>query len=105
MRYVECNPLKAGLVEKAGQWSWSSLAIRTGNNDKPITLCKSPVELPKQWHRMVNNLTTIDEGIINKIEISIERGSPLGDNEWITQTAGELGLESTIKPRGRPRKY
>ncbi len=105
MRYVESNPLKAGLVEKAGQWAPSSLAIRTGNNDKPITLCKSPVELPKQWHRMVNNIATIDQGIMSKIERSIDRGSPLGDDKWIAQTAAELGLESTIRPRGRPRKY
>jgi len=54
---------------------------------------------------MVNNLTTVDETIGGNIERSIERGSPLGDNDWITKTAGQLGLESTIRPRGRPRKY
>ena len=105
MRYVECNPLKAKLVAKAGQWPWSSLAIRTGKIDKPITLCESPVQLPKQWQRMVNNLSTVDEGISAKIEKSIDRGSPLGDDDWIVKAAGELGLESTIRPRGRPRKY
>ena len=53
---------------KAGQWSWSSLAIRTSKADKPITLSDGPLELPKQWHRMVNNLSTIDETIAAKIE-------------------------------------
>lgn len=105
MRYVECNPLRAGLVKKAGDWPWSSLAIRTGKADKPITLCDSPVQLPKQWHRMVNNLSAMDETIAAKIEKSIERGSPLGDDVWIVKAGGELGLESTIRPRGRPRKY
>jgi putative transposase len=104
MRYVECNPLRAGLVEKAVQWPWSSLAIRTDNADNPITLCDSPVPLPMQWQRMVNDQMTLDETIVGKIEKSIERGSPLGDSDSITQTAGELGLESTIRPRGRPRK-
>ena len=105
MRYVECNPLRAGLVKKTEDWHWGSLPIRTGNADKPITLCKSPVQLPKQWHRMVNNLSTVDEGIVGQIEKSIERGSPLGDAGWIVKTADQLGLESTIRPRGRPRKY
>jgi putative transposase len=104
MRYVECNPLKAGLVEKAGQWPWSSLAIRTGNADKPITLSDGPLELPKQWQRLVNNVSAVDGKIVAKIEKSIERGSPLGDDDWMLKAAGELGLESTIRPRGRPRK-
>ncbi len=105
MRYVEGNPLRAGLVDKAGQWPWSSLAIRTGNADKPINLCKGPVELPKQWHRMVNNQAGVDETIAGRIEKSIGRGSPLGDDDWTKEAAGELGLESTIRPIGRPRKY
>ena len=105
MRYVESNPLKAKLVEKAGDWPWSSLAIRTGNTDKPITLCDSPVKLPKQWHRMVNNPAAMDESAIKQIETSIQRGSPLGNDNWVAKIAGELGLESTLRPRGRPRKY
>ena len=29
---------------------------------------------------------------------------PRADDDWIIKTVGELGLESTIRPRGRPRK-
>ncbi|WP_339730431.1 hypothetical protein [uncultured Gimesia sp.] len=35
---------------------------------------------------------------------SIKRGAPLSDDAWTTQTVKQLDLESTIKPRGRPRK-
>jgi putative transposase len=103
MRYVECNPLRAGLVEKAGDWPWSSFAIRSGA-DKPIILSEGPLELPKQWKRMVGNPGAIDDSVVNQIDKSIERGRPLGDDDWIKQTAGQLGLESTIRPRGRPKK-
>jgi len=103
MRYVECNPLRAGLVEKAGDWQWSSFAIRSGA-DKPITLSKGPLELPKQWKRMVGNPGAIDGSIVERINKSIERGAPLGDDGWTMKTASQLGLESTIRPRGRPRK-
>jgi putative transposase len=27
MRYVECNPLRAGLVKKTEDWQWGSLPI------------------------------------------------------------------------------
>ena len=64
----------------------------------------APIELPMQWQRMVNNLSTINETITAQIEKSIDRGTPLGDDEWIVKVAGELGLESTIRLGGRPRK-
>ncbi len=28
-----------------------------------------------------------------------------GGDDWMKKAAGELGLELTIRPRGRPRKY
>jgi hypothetical protein len=76
----------------------------TGKGEKSIKLSDGPLPLPKQWHRMVNNLSAVDETITAKIEKTIDRGSPLGDDDWIVKAAGDLGLESTIRPRGRPRK-
>jgi putative transposase len=34
----------------------------------------------------------------------VNRGRPFGDPNWVTDTAKRLGLESTIRPRGRPKK-
>jgi hypothetical protein len=33
-----------------------------------------------------------------------ERGQPYGDGVWVRATAARLGLESTLRPRGRPKK-
>ena len=30
LRYIEANPVRAGLVRDAGRWAWSSYAIRQG---------------------------------------------------------------------------
>ena len=35
---------------------------------------------------------------------SVRRGRPFGDVAWQRRTARRLGLESTLRPRGRPRK-
>ena len=35
---------------------------------------------------------------------SIDRGSPYGAPDWTEETIKREGLESTIRPRGRPRK-
>ena len=35
---------------------------------------------------------------------SVDRGRPHGDPDWQRQTALRLGLQSTLRPPGRPRK-
>jgi len=34
----------------------------------------------------------------------VERGAPYGDGAWTVATAKDLGLESSLRPRGRLRK-
>ena len=34
---------------------------------------------------------------------SVNRGPPYGGVRWAARTAGHLGLEATMRPRGRPR--
>ncbi len=33
------------------------------------------------------------------------RGTPLGEDGWAVRTAAALGLETTLRPQGRPRKH
>jgi putative transposase len=35
---------------------------------------------------------------------SVRCGCPFGPAAWVKQTALSLGLESTLRPRGRPRR-
>ncbi len=43
-------------------------------------------------------------GDLQRLRTSVERGRPYGDESWTNQTARRLGLESTLRSRGRPRK-
>lgn len=52
LRYVEANALRAGLVERAEDWAWSSLAERCGE-DRGI-LSPPPLPLPHDWVEIVN---------------------------------------------------
>lgn len=101
LRYIEANPLRAGLVKEAGRWPWSSYAVRQGR-ESAVVLTEGPSELPDNWMRLVHGaLGPADvEGIGN----SIRRGTPFGDASWIAATVLRLRLESTLRPRGRPRK-
>lgn len=101
LRYVERNPLRAGLVDRAERWRWSSLSLR-GQSPVPTILSPSPVKLPKNWPERVNRPQTAAEE--QAIRRSIERGAPLGGSVWQRRIVSRLGLESTLRPRGRPRK-
>ena len=100
MRYIERNPLRAGLVDQAEQWRWSSLRERVTGNLQFIV--ESPTPLPKNWLCWVNDPQTLAEE--EAIRTAILRGTPYGNPTWSKETASQLGLQTTQRPRGRPRK-
>jgi putative transposase len=101
LRYIEANPVRAGLVKDAAQWAWSSFAVRQGR-ESAVVLSDGPTELPSNWARLVRAALGPTE--VNGIGDSIRRGAPFGDARWIDATAVCLKLQSTLRPRGRPRK-
>jgi putative transposase len=102
LRYIESNPLRAGLVKSSLDWTWSSLAIRTGMTKDGLAISAGPVELPDNWLGLVDILP--GECDLKKIEHCICRGTPYGRNDWIQQTAKKLKLITTLNLRGRPKK-
>jgi putative transposase len=103
LRYVERNALGAGLVERAEQWRWGGLWARMhGDEAVRAILSPWPVECPKDWLRRVNTPLSATE--LRRLRLSIQRGQPYGEDGWVKWTVKELGLESTIRPEGRPPK-
>jgi putative transposase len=103
-RYAERNPLRAKLVRRAERWPWSSLGARlhAGAAAEAPPLATWPVPRPRTWIEQVNQPQT--EAELEAIRVCIQRGRPFGDRTWQKRTAKRLGLESTFRSRGRPRK-
>lgn len=100
LRYVEGNPLRAELVARAEDWKWSSLPRwRSGD---PLLWRGTPDPRGKQWLRRVNK--PLSDGDLQRLQLSVQRGRPFGDEDWTQQTAVRLGLESSVRPLGRPKK-
>ncbi len=59
-----------------------------------------PIPRPADWVAYVNSPQTAAE--LEALRRCAERGTPFGDAAWIGSTAARLGLEYTIRPRGRP---
>jgi len=103
LRYVERNPLRANLVERAQDWRWSSLGRYTQGDDKVRQLLAAwPIPRPKNWASRVNRAEGKKE--LEAVRRSVQRGQPYGSELWCERIVQTLGLESTVRPRGRPRK-
>jgi putative transposase len=101
LRYVERNPLRANLVKRAEDWQWSSLRKRLEGQASEL-LHVGPVPLPRNWLAHVNRPQ--NEREVDALRRSISRGTPYGGDHWTKLAATRLGLQSTLRPRGRPRK-
>lgn len=100
-RYVERNPLRAGLVRKAENWRWSSL-WRRQHDSGTVILSPPPVRLPTDWLEVVQHAQSpAEEAAIRRC---VQRGQPYGGAIWTKRTAALLGLSSTLRSRGRPTK-
>jgi putative transposase len=103
-RYVERNPVRARLVRQAENWRWSSLWRRLQGDPKlSHWLSDWPVERPRNWVAWVNRAETGAE--LEALRLSAHRGRPFGSEQWVLRTAKRLQLESTLRPRGRPKGF
>lgn len=94
LRYVLMNPVRAKLVETPWAWRWSSLWF------DPM-LAAWPVEPPLPLRDWLHVPLESDEE--KRIQTSIRRNAPFGDELWQRATARAEGLESTLRPLGRPK--
>jgi putative transposase len=102
LQYIESNPLRAKLVKNSCDWEYSSLAIRNGMEEQGLKLHSGNIKLPDTWNSDVNIIP--DETTEAKLQNCITRGTPYGGKTWTNTIAEKLNLESTLNPRGRPRK-
>jgi putative transposase len=96
-RYVERNPLRAGLVTRAEQWPWSSAASSSG-----ALLHQWPIPRPEAWAEWVN--AEEQPGQVEALRRSVVKGQPYGSEPWMKQMVARWNLGMTLRERGRPPK-
>jgi putative transposase len=100
-RYVERNALRANLAERAEAWRWGSLwTQKYGNPEQRSMLANWPVQRPRNWVQIVNKPQSPAEE--EAVRRSMSRGTPYGAQTWTNRVANRLGLDYTLRPRGRP---
>ena len=102
VRYVESNAKRAGLVQRAEDWSWSSIYARLrGNEEQQKLLSQWPVEEPEQYVKWINQSERKEE--LEHIRCAIKRNRPYGSARWVDATVKKFELESVMRDPWRPR--
>lgn len=104
-RYVEQNALRAGLVGRAEDWRWGSLAVRRSGPEEVAAVLRDwpvPGGVPPGWLRTVNAPLPMKE--VEVLRVSVQRGRPYGAAAWVDATASKFGVESSLRAPGRPRR-
>jgi REP-associated tyrosine transposase len=110
LRYIEANPLRAGIVKRADAYPWSSYRVHGKGQPDPLVDRLIPYDqispLPKvrarKWAERVHR--PLDEATLAAVRRSSATGLPYGDEAWVKRLSKKLELDLTIRPRGRPRK-
>ena len=99
VRYVERNPLRAGIVEKAEDYTWSSAKAHVENTFEPVL---SEFYLTKDitdWKAFLAE--NEQEKDLKLIRRHGHTGRPLGHLGFIRQLENDLGMELEPKKPGR----
>jgi putative transposase len=97
VRYVENNPVKAGLVGQARDWRWSSARAHIDEAGDGLTDVAAIGKHVANWQAyLADGVETADRD--DAVEAAMRTGKPLGSPAWAAQFA------SPAKPHGRPKK-
>jgi len=103
-RYVELNPVRAGLVKEASQYRWSSAAAHMDNRDDILLRSKPLLKKFGDWREYLT--TGISSEEIEAFERHERTGRPLGNEKFLSGLEELLGMDLRLRkpgPKG-PRK-
>lgn len=110
MRYVELNPVRAGMVAAPGDYRWSSYRVNAlGVPNKLViphpeylTLASSSGERQQAYRELF--VTEVDDPAWNLIRSATQQGVVVGDSRFAGVIEEHLGRSILPRSRGRPRK-
>jgi len=110
MRYIELNPVRAGLCAEAAQWPWSSAAHHMGlarsalitEHEMYWRLGNTPFEREHAYREFMEQGVSTSERA--QFTDAVLRGRPVGSEAFLQPLSVEHGAVVSRRPRGRPRK-
>ena len=109
-RYIELNPVRAGMVERPEGYPWSSYRANAQGADDPLVtphplhLAYGADALERQaaYRRLFE--THLDPDLVRNLRACLQTGTPLGNDRFRAQIEQALGVRVGHSSRGRPKK-
>ena len=106
IRYVERNPVRAGMVEKAEDYLWSSASAHCGLKEDDILGKK------EDWENMLVSTddwsgwlaVKEDSERLDALRKHVEKGLPCGSESFVKALGDQIGRVLELRFQGRPRK-
>jgi putative transposase len=104
LRYVDQNPVRAGMVSAPWEYSWSSAAAHISGEDSSrlIDMVRwREMTVSTDWKDLLSQLQSQDQ--LARLRYGISRGRPLGSDSFVSKLEAALGRRLRPLPEGRPR--
>jgi putative transposase len=109
-RYIELNPVRAGLVSDPAFYPWSSFSHYAANRPDRL-IAEHPIylglgETPSERRAAYTSwfANSLEEHLVARIREAINTDSAIGSGTFIHDAEARLGRSGRPPARGRPRK-
>jgi putative transposase len=96
-RYVETNPVRAGLCPQAEHWAWSSASAHLRGQDDELVRVAPLLGMISDWGTYLR--ASNDAALPEAIHRHARTGRPLGADAFVAEL--ERSLHRTLRPRRR----
>jgi len=101
VRYVELNPVRANMVERAENYRWSSAQAHLYAQDDVLVKVKPMLDRVSNWSEF---LASGDQATFDKLRMHERTGRPLGQDSFIDKMSQLAGRALGRKKPGPKRK-
>ncbi len=109
-RYIELNPVRAGMVDDPAQYRWSSYrANGLGQSEDLLTphavylgIDRNNEKRQAAYRALFRS--ELEHEALADIRLALNQEQPLGSGHFLDQVERMVGRRCEVRPRGRPRK-
>ncbi len=102
VRYVERNPVRAGLTKRPEDWAWSSARAHLDGRDDALVRVAPLLERYPDWRGYLGD--DVEAAELDSLRQHGRSGRPLGSAGFVAKLEAELGRHIGSGRRGRPPK-
>jgi len=96
VRYVELNPVRAKLCDKAQDWKWSSARAHFSGKNDDLVVVKPLLERINDWPAFLSDYSDSDD----ELRKHTRTGRPIGEDDFLRQVEALTGRRLRKKKPG-----